>query len=110
MAAVFLWFSINKFLHPSYWINAWVPDTVMRFLGGFKISGIQFIYLLAIFEILIGISLITNIFPKFFSILAVVFLISTIFFAGISEVTVRDLGLIGGFIAIILWPEHSSRF
>ena len=110
LAVVFLWFGIDKMLHPAYWLNAWVPQGVQLLIVKFSLTGIQFIYLNGIFEILVGLSLVTGVFTKFFSALAIIFLLSVLVFVSISEVTVRDFGLLGGFIAVLLWPDGRSRF
>ena len=110
LAAVFLWFGIDKMLHPSYWLNAWVPQGIQSLIEGFSLTGLQFIYLNGIFEILVGLSLVTGVFAKFFSVLAVFFLAGVLVFVGISEVTVRDFGLLGGFISVIFWPNGNRRF
>lgn len=109
LAAVFLWFGIDKFFHPDYWINAWITPRATSLIELVGFSTQQFIYLNGIFEILVGVSLITSLFPKFFSLLAIIFLTSVIFFVGLNEVTIRDIGLIGGLIAILLWPSERSR-
>lgn len=105
LTAVFLWFGIDKLFHPTYWLNAWVTPQATSLIKLAGLSGIQFIYFDGIFEIFIGLSLLTGIFTKFFSLLAIAFLIVVLFFVGISEVTIRDFGLIGGFVAVILWPD-----
>lgn len=110
LAAVFLWFGVDKMFHPSYWLNAWMPRQIIEILSGFNIPGIQFVYLNGIFEILVGLSLIAGVFTKFFSVLAVIFLAGVLIFVGLSEVTVRDFAIIGGFIAVILWPNGNRRF
>src|SRR3989344_5218754 len=107
LAAVFLWFGIDKMFHPSYWLNAWVPQGIQSLIKGFSLTGLQFIYINGIFEILVGLSLVTGVFTKIFSMLAIIFLILVLAFNGISEVTVRDFGLIGGFLAVFLWPNIS---
>lgn len=110
LAAVFLWFGIDKMFHPSYWLNAWVPERIVKILSEFGLPGIQFVYINGVFEILVGLSLITGVFTKFFSALAVIFLINVLLFVGINEVTVRDFAMIGGFIAVLLWPNGNRRF
>ncbi|MDP3954161.1 MAG: DoxX family membrane protein [bacterium] len=106
LAAVFIWFGIDKFFHPLYWINAWVPQDVLSFFGKVGIGDMQFIYLNGIFELIVGVSLLTGVFIRIFSFLAAIFLFLVILFIGFNEVIVRDLGLIGGFIAIALWPRR----
>lgn len=109
MAAVFLWFGVDKIFHPAYWLNAWLPQSVVTFVAHFGLSGIQLIYINAVFEILVGLSLITGIFTKVFSFLAIVFLIIVLATNRVTEVTVRDLAIIGGFVAVLLWPDDRRR-
>lgn len=110
LATVFLWFGIDKIFHPAYWFNAWVPQGVQLLIAKFSLAGIQFVYLNGIFEIIVGLSLVSGVFTKFFSILAILFLVGVLIFVGVSEVTVRDFGLMGGFLAVLLWPDERSRF
>lgn len=108
LAIVFFWFGVDKFIHPGYWLDAWVPVWAVGFVGKFGISAHQFIFLNGIFEVLIGLSLVTHVFTKIFSLLGALFLIAIVIFVGISEVTIRDAGLIGGLFAILLWPEYGN--
>lgn len=110
LAFVFLWFGIDKIFHPLYWLNAWVPDSIESLVLRVNIGLTEFMYLNGIFEILVGLSLITGVFIKVLSILAIIFLINIIAFVGISEVTIRDLALIGGFVSVVLWPNTRNRF
>ncbi len=109
MAAVFLWFGIDKIIHPSYWINAWTAQHVGGFLAALRLPISQLVYLGAIFEILVGLSLLTGVFIRFFSLLAIMFLIGMIFWSGWNDAAIRDLGLLGGFLAIFLWPNARGR-
>ena len=97
LAAVFFWFGIDKIIHPSYWLNAWMTQS-------------QLIYLCGVFEILTGVSLATGIFSKFFSALAILFLIGTAIFVSSGDIIVKDIGLVGGLIAVFLWPAPRNRF
>jgi len=108
LAIVFFWFGIDKFFHPDYWVNAWVPQSISLFAENFKMRQIDIIYISGVFEILVGTSLVTNIFIVFFSILSLVFLGSIMFFNGFSEVLVRDIGLMGIFLSLIFWPKQRS--
>lgn len=111
LAFVFFWFGIDKFIHPDYWLNAWMPVRIIDFMVSLKIQGSDIVFLIGIFEILVAISLLTNIFVSIFSILAVLFLASIFIFHGVSEVLIRDMGLIGGLLSIFFWPRRgSSRF
>ncbi len=106
LAAVFLWFGIDKFLHPDYWINAWVPQWFLLMLDHIRMSGRDFIYLNGIFEVLIATSLLSNLFTRYFSFAAFVFLLTVLGVHGFSETLIRDIGLMGGFLALIFWPDR----
>lgn len=106
LAAVFLWFGIDKFIHPIYWLNAWVPAGFLAFLAKFNVDGNQFIFWHGIFEILVGVSLLSGVLIKLFSFLAIIFLVFVFFIAPLNEVIIRDIGLIGGFLAILFWPNR----
>lgn len=110
LATVFLWFGIDKFIHPSYWLNAWLPTWSLNFLTKTNLSGVQFIYALGAFETLIGLSMILGIFEKLFSLLAIILLVAILIINGLSEVTIRDFGLIGAFLAVVFWPVNRHRF
>ena len=105
-----MWFGVDKLVHPSYWLNAWMPQWFLGILAKFGTDGIQFVYANGIFEILVGVSLLSGILVKFFSFLAAAFLLSVILSVGLNEVIVRDIGLLGGFLALLFLPNRSSRF
>ena len=106
LAIVFFWFGIDKFFHPDYWVNAWVPQSISLFAANFKIRSIDIIYISGVFEVLVATSLVTNIFITLFSSLAVLFLVSVMLFHGFSEVLVRDMGLMGAFLSLTFWPRQ----
>ena len=106
LALVFLWFGIDKFLHPGYWADAWLPQSIAHIVERVGLSQNEFMYLNGIFEIIIGTSIISTIFIRFFAAAAVVFLISVFIFHGFNEIIVRDFGLIGGLLALIFWPDR----
>lgn len=106
LAAVFFWFGIDKFIHPTYWLNAWVPAWAVAAAAKFGVTGVQFMYVQGILEILIGLSLVSGVFTRFFSAVGVLFLVAILFVVGFNEIAVRDVGLIGGLLAVFLWPER----
>ena len=103
LAFVFLWFGIDKFIHPDYWINAWMPFWFQSILSRLGIGNLNFIYANGIFEVVIGLCFIFNIFVKLFALLTVLFLLSIIISFGLNEVLVRDVGLIGAALALLFW-------
>lgn len=106
LAAVFIWFGVDKFINPEYWLNAWVPQSVVLLVSKVGLGGTDIVYASAIFELLVGASVLSNIFIKIFSVLAIIFLATVLLFFGVSEVLIRDMGLIGGFLALLFWPER----
>ena len=105
LAFVFIWFGIDKFIHPIYWINAWFPQSAADLLSSFGFDENSFMIAAAVFEILVGVSILSGIFIKFFTALAIIFLVVIFFFFGFNEVLVRDIGLIGGLLALFFWPS-----
>lgn len=106
LALVFLWFGIDKFIHPGYWADAWLPGSVAGIIERAGLSRNEFMYLNGIFEIVVGTSIISTIFIRFFATAAVVFLLSVFLFHGFNEIVIRDFGLIGGLLALIFWPDR----
>jgi len=109
LAAVFLWFGIDKFFNPAYWLSAWIPNFVVSFGVVFHISANAIVYSIGVVELLVGISLASNMFVDFFALIAVVFLVVISLFHGFSEVLIRDVGVVGGLLALIFWPRAHSR-
>jgi len=100
---VFLWFGIDKFINPEYWVNAWLPSWFQGILAGLGIENLNFIYINGISEIVIGLGFLFNLFIKLFAFLTILFLLFVIFSFGLNEVTVRDVGLIGAALALLFW-------
>ena len=97
---------MDKFFHPLYWINGWIPLWTIAVAAKLGVGATQFVYLNGVFEILIGLSLLSGVFLRLFTALGIVFLIGIFVFIGVSEITVRDFGLMGGLLALFLWPER----
>ncbi len=108
LAFVFLWFGIDKFINPDYWFNAWMPLWLQGFLGNLGIGNLNFIYANGIFEIVIGLGLVFNIFVKFFAFLIILFLLFVIFSFGLNEIVIRDVGLIGSALALLFWNGRNK--
>lgn len=107
IAAVFLWFGIDKFIEPQYWVDAWMPQIAQRIVAYVHAAPSDFMFLVGIFEVLVALSLVTGFFVRWFAALAAVFLVGVLGFHGLNEVLVKDLAVIGGLISLIIWPERS---
>lgn len=110
LAAVFIWFGVDKFIHPSYWVSAWVPSSVVAVLEGIRVTPGTFLVGVALFELLVGVSLVSGMFIRSFAGIAAVFLLSILLFFGPTEILVRDIGLMGGLVALAGWPERRNGF
>ena len=111
LAAVFLWFGLHKFIDPQYWVNAWVPHWLPAILDVFGLTPQNFIYINGIFEVLVGVSLLTGVGVRVFALLASVFLLGVIFsfgFSGFNEIMVRDIGLLLAMLSVLFWPEREN--
>ncbi len=105
LALVFVWFGVDKFFHPQYWLTVWVPSSVVNLVGHIGLSGTHIVYSIAVFEILTAISLAADMFVPIFASAAVVFLAVLPFFYGFNEIIVRDFGIIGALLALVFWPR-----
>ena len=56
LAFVFFWFGIDKFFHPGYWLNAWVPASIVQLAGLVYLSANALVYAIGVFELLVGTS------------------------------------------------------
>lgn len=110
LAVVFLWFGVDKLIHLQYWITAWTPPKLLLIINGLNITQTQLIYGASALEIIVGLGLATSIFPKLFSFLAFLYLTVILIVNGLTEVTVRDIGLIGALLAVFFWPNFRSRY
>lgn len=110
LATVFMWFGVHKFINPEFWVAAWIPQSVLGIVAALGMSAENFIFLNGIFEVLVSASLISGYFIRIFSAAAVFFLILVVAFhvSGPTEIVIRDVGLIGGLLTLVLWPERTE--
>ena len=102
LGGVFLWFGIDKFVHPEIWVNyipEWFPMIVSEGL---------FINLLGIVESLIGFFVLVGFYSQFAAGFAALMLIPIIFSLGYNEIMVRDVGLF--FMAVGIVFLGSGRY
>lgn len=109
LAFVFVWFGIDAFIHPSYWINAWLPSWLTAVLNNTGVTQTTFLSALGTFELLTGISLASGIFVRIFCIMATLFLVVIALSFGTSEIVVRNVGIIGGLLALFFWPDKRGN-
>jgi uncharacterized membrane protein YphA (DoxX/SURF4 family) len=102
LGGVFLWFGIDKFVHPEIWLNyipEWFPMLVSEGL---------FINLLGIVESLIGFFVLVGFYSQIAAGIAALMLVPIIFSLGYNELMVRDVGLF--FLAVGIAVLGSGRY
>ena len=109
LAAVFMWFGIDKFISPDAWLF-WIPQSIQSVVQAIGMTTRDFIFLNGIFEVLVAVSLLSGYFIRIFSVVAAAFLVAVVgvHISGATEIVVRDFGLIGGLLALALWPDRTE--
>lgn len=97
LALVFLWSGIDMIIEPAHWIAAGPP---------YAAFSSQVIILIALFQVLVAISLTSGFFLVPFAMTAALYLAVVFVLSGPNETIARDLGLIGGLFALALWPTR----
>jgi uncharacterized membrane protein YphA (DoxX/SURF4 family) len=106
VAAVFLWFGVNKFIQPQYWIDAWMSPWAQHAAQAIGMSVTNAVFLVGIFEVLVAASLITGFFLRAFAAAAMVFLLLVLVATGLNEIVIRDIGIMAALGALVVWPER----
>lgn len=107
LALSFLWFGINLFIQPEYWLAAWFPQGVGGLAGSIGMGTTNAVFLIGMFDILVAVSLVTGFFARSFATIAICFLVAIVALHGIDAITILMLQGIAGLAAIMLWPEHT---
>jgi len=103
-AITFLWIGVLILQQPEAWggyLQPWVADILPISL---KLAMI----LAGIMDILVGVFLLINVWVWHAAILGALHLLLVLAVSGINAITVRDIGLMGGALALALdtWPKH----
>ncbi len=96
LSLVFLWFGFNQIYAPGEWIG-YVPSFLTSFFSANTI-----ILSNGIFEVVLGLMLLTGMYVRFSAALLGLHLINISFSLGFSAVAVRDFGLSLATIALFL--------
>lgn len=98
LGLTFLLIGIDILRHGDMWLG-YVPDSLPFGIPremGLKLSGM--------FDILLGALLVVRMFPKVVAGLAALHLAGVLISYGLDAVTVRDVGLLGAVLALLVWP------
>jgi uncharacterized membrane protein YphA (DoxX/SURF4 family) len=116
VGVVFLIFGLDKFRSEeaqfASWAD-WVPGWFSMLIGG-RVKG--FIYGLGVFEVLVGVAFLTGYLLFWAALLSSVFLLATVllstsglFFGRIDQSTIRDIGLLGAILSVMLSTAPTRR-
>ncbi len=87
LGGVFLWFGIDKFIHPGIWVHyipSWFPMLIPVSI---------FVLLMGIVETLVGLMLLAGFYTRIAAVIAALMLIPIMMSLGYNEIGVRDFGL-----------------
>lgn len=107
LCIVFLWFGLDALIHPQYWLALWIPSYAQGGLNALHVSVRDGMNLLGIVEVLIGLSLLTGFFVRFFAVVGAIMLGTIFLVHGLHVALVWHLGIVGALISLSLWPERS---
>jgi len=89
LALVLLWFGIDEIINPENWFG-YIPGQLSYILP-FSLE--TFIFLNGIFEIIIGVLLLSGFYTRIVAFVAALHLLSITIAVGYNDVSVRDFGL-----------------
>jgi uncharacterized membrane protein YphA (DoxX/SURF4 family) len=116
VGVVFLSFGLDKFRSEqaqfASWAD-WVPGWFSMLIGG-RVKG--FIYVLGVIEVLVGLAFLTGYLLFWAALLSSVFLLATVLLSTsglalgkIDQSTIRDIGLLGGTLSLMLATAPTRR-
>ena len=116
LGVVFLVFGLDKFRSEeaqfASWAD-WVPGWFSPLIGG-QVKG--FIYVLGVFEVLAGLAFLSGYLLFWAAFLSSLFLLATVllstsgpFFGKVDQSTIRDMGLLGGTLSLMLSTAATRR-
>ncbi len=102
--SVFLWFGLDKWVHPSAWyswIDVWIWPLAL-------FSPAVTMFLIGLAETVIGFLLVMGILPRLVPALAVAYLAAVTLVTGVSDAVVRDLAVMGSCVALFVGANAGS--
>ncbi len=98
LGITFFWIGVLIFRHPGEWAN-FLSDWFVKLL---PVSSSAFMSGISFLDMGLGLLLILNRFTKWVALIAAVHLLGILVSSGITDVTIRDVGLLGASIALFL--------
>jgi uncharacterized membrane protein YphA (DoxX/SURF4 family) len=103
LGLTFLYIGLDIWRHPDMWIG-YVPSETM-----FGLTRESMLRFGGLFDLVIGVLLVTKVMPKLAGALAVLHLVGIFTLNGIDAVLVRNVGLLGAALAVAVWPSSYHR-
>lgn len=105
VGAVFLWFGVDKWVHPQAWYG-WMPPWLM---GRLPIDPDVFLWWNGAVEFVVGILLVAGRLLRGTAAFAGAYVLAITVTLGASEVTVRDTALVGCCLALFIHANAKAR-
>src|SRR5690606_29431057 len=104
VGASFLWFGVDKWVHPEAWIS-YFPNWLLNTRN----SGETWLQIGGAFEFALGIFLVAGAKLRTVSAMGGIYLAAVAVILGANEVTVRDTAIIGGLLALFIEANGKAR-
>lgn len=100
LAFVFVWFGIDKFVHPLLWID-FLPEWMTGFLG---ITRETWLSVLGVLEIIMGVMIVipVRVIRQAGASIISLHLLVIVWEIGLTDIGVRDVGLLTSAVALLL--------
>lgn len=103
LGLVFTWIGVDIVRHPETWLGYVPPELPLG------ISREQGLHLSGLFDVIIGGLLMIDKLPKIAATLTALHLLGILVTQGINAIIIRDVGLLGAAIALLVWPHHRHK-
>jgi uncharacterized membrane protein YphA (DoxX/SURF4 family) len=98
LAITFLWIGVLIFKHPGAWV-AYIQPWAVKLMPGSLVSAMLGT---AVLDMVVGIFLLFNLFTWLAAILGALHIVTVLITTGITEITVRDIGLLCAILALTI--------
>lgn len=102
LAAVFLYFGIDKFINPLLW-TPWIPDFVLSVI---PVSEFTFIYVQGAVHTILGLLLLLGLFTRIAAAAAAVIMLAIVIVVGFNDIGVRDAAILFMAVSLALAESH----
>lgn len=105
-ASVLLWFGIDKWIHPEAWYG-WMPTWIWPLLPGDAMD--MFLYLNGTAEFVLGCLLAAGVMLRLASAASFLLILGVTVTIGANEISIRDLSLMGIYLALFLHADAEAK-